>query len=89
VDSLADEIRARHKVRIEVIACDLTTYAPGDRLLAETTERRDPSPSWVCGHVNHALALLPRYFTRCRSVLLTGSKTMRNFRADRPEGAPA
>jgi uncharacterized protein len=54
-----------------------------------TIERRDPPPSWICGHVNHALALLPRYFTRRRLVLLTGSKTMRNFPAYRREGAPA
>jgi uncharacterized protein len=41
-------------------------------------ERRNPPPSWVSGHLNHAIALLPRYLTRRRAVLTTGRSTMRN-----------
>ncbi|MBF4588291.1 SDR family NAD(P)-dependent oxidoreductase [Curtobacterium sp. VKM Ac-2887] len=41
-------------------------------------ERRDPPPSWVSGHLNHAIALLPRCLTRRRAVLATGNSTMRN-----------
>jgi short-subunit dehydrogenase len=41
-------------------------------------ERRNPPPSWVSGHLNHAIALFPRYLTRRRAVLATGASTMRN-----------
>jgi uncharacterized protein len=39
--------------------------------------RRNPPPSWISGHLNHALALAPRYFTRRRAVLLAAAVTMR------------
>ncbi|MGJ9373271.1 SDR family NAD(P)-dependent oxidoreductase [Nesterenkonia sp. CF4.4] len=40
--------------------------------------RRNPPPSWVSGHLNHVIAILPRYFTRRRAVLLTAATTMRD-----------
>lgn len=48
--------------------------ATGLRLL----DRRDPPPSWISGHLNHALGLAPRYVTRRRAVLLTAASTMRS-----------
>jgi len=48
-------------------------------------ERRDPPPSWISGHLNHALALVPRYLTRRRAVLLTGRSTTRNARSAKGE----
>lgn len=43
--------------------------------------RRNPPPSWVSGRRNHVIALLPRYLTRRRAVLLTAATTMRDQRA--------
>jgi short-subunit dehydrogenase len=39
--------------------------------------RRNPPPSWVSGHLNHVIAVLPRYFTRRRAVILTAATVMR------------
>jgi hypothetical protein len=39
LDALADELRAAHGVRVEVIACDLTQPRPG-RILADELDRR-------------------------------------------------
>lgn len=39
--------------------------------------RRNPPPSWVSGHLNHVIAVLPRYFTRRRAVILSAATTMR------------
>lgn len=41
-------------------------------------ERKNPPPSWVSGHLNHTLTVIPRYFTRRRAVLLTARNTMRS-----------
>lgn len=70
----------------EALATDDPASRPGKAQtpaqVAETglrvLERRNPPPSWVSGHLNHALALAPRYFTRRRAVLLTAASTMRN-----------
>ncbi|MDR7280070.1 SDR family NAD(P)-dependent oxidoreductase [Catenuloplanes atrovinosus] len=70
----------------EALATDDPASRPGraqtPAQVAETglrvIERRNPPPSWVSGHLNHALALAPRYFTRRRAVLLTAASTMRN-----------
>ncbi|MDX2356583.1 SDR family oxidoreductase [Dietzia sp. PP-33] len=43
-------------------------------------ERRDPPPSQISGHRNHLIAVLPRFLTRRRAVLLTGALTMRGQR---------
>ncbi|MCU1482924.1 MAG: oxidoreductase [Subtercola sp.] len=52
-------------------------------------DRRDPPPSWVSGHLNHLIAVLPRYLTRRRAVLLTGRTTMRNITTAQSEAIPA
>ena len=70
----------------EALATDDPAARPGKAQtpvqVAETglrvLERRNPPPSWVSGHLNHALALAPRYFTRRRAVLLAAASTMRN-----------
>lgn len=73
----------------EALATDDPAARPGKAQtpaqVAETglhvLERRNPPPSWVSGHLNHALALAPRYFTRRRAVLVTAASTMRNASA--------
>jgi short-subunit dehydrogenase len=39
--------------------------------------RKNPPPSWVSGHLNHAISVTPRWFTRRRAVLLSARSTMR------------
>jgi short-subunit dehydrogenase len=46
--------------------------------LIRQLNRPDAPPSWVSGHINHVIAVLPRYFTRRRAVLMTAARTMRN-----------
>ncbi|GID27448.1 SDR family NAD(P)-dependent oxidoreductase [Paractinoplanes brasiliensis] len=52
-----------------------------------TLDRRDPPPSRISGHLNHAIAVVPRYLTRRRAVLLTAANTMRNASASAPDVA--
>lgn len=40
-------------------------------------ERRDAPPSWVSGHLNQVIAVVPRWLTRRRAVVLTASQTSR------------
>ena len=40
--------------------------------------RRNPPPSWVSGHRNHVISVLPRYSTRRRAVLVTAGQTLRD-----------
>lgn len=40
--------------------------------------RRNPPPSWVSGHRNHLISVLPRFFTRRRAVLITATQTLRD-----------
>ena len=58
------------------------------RMALHVLGRRNPPPSWVSGHLNHALTLAPRYFTRRRAVLLAANNTMRDA-GPRPADQPA
>jgi uncharacterized protein len=39
--------------------------------------RRNPPPSWISGHRNHVVAVIPRWLTRRRAVLMIANATMR------------
>ncbi len=41
-------------------------------------ERKNPPPSAVSGRLNHTLAIVPRLFTRRRTVSVVGSNTLRD-----------
>lgn len=44
--------------------------------------RRNPPPSWISGHLNHVIAVAPRFLTRRRALILTAAITMK----DQPTG---